>query len=400
MSRATDDEAAATETVAERAAVAAFLSAGFVTTVLWHAWVCDDAFVTFRTLDNFVNGYGLRWNIAERVQGFTHPLWAFLFGGVYFFTREAFYSVFALSAALAFVTVALVALRISVSSGHAVVAVTALSLSHAVVEYSTSGLENALTHVLLAWFAVVFFGGDMDRPRFQRLMWLMGALMLNRLDAIWLVIAPAIYSGWLVHRSNVARSQLMRDVMVGLSPLLLWLAFATIYFGFPLPNTAYAKLNTGIAAGELWHQGFLYALSLLNFDPAAVLCLFAAVLLAVRRGTPTSHRVWLLGALLYCVYTIRVGGDFMQGRFFSAPVVIAAISLARASAPLHRLPMLLASVGSLVLIGLAIPRTQPAKFKARGIADERDHYAANASLLAAKRTPTVDTGILKISAIS
>ena len=39
------------------------------------AWICDDAYITFRTIDNFLHGFGLRWNVAERVQSFTHPLW-------------------------------------------------------------------------------------------------------------------------------------------------------------------------------------------------------------------------------------------------------------------------------------------------------------------------------------
>lgn len=35
--------------------------------VLRNAWVGDDAYISFRTVDNFVNGYGLTWNVAERV---------------------------------------------------------------------------------------------------------------------------------------------------------------------------------------------------------------------------------------------------------------------------------------------------------------------------------------------
>ena len=42
---------------------------------LFSAWVADDAYITFRTIENFHNGYGLRWNITERVQSYTHPLW-------------------------------------------------------------------------------------------------------------------------------------------------------------------------------------------------------------------------------------------------------------------------------------------------------------------------------------
>ena len=60
------------------------------------AWIQDDAFITLRTVDNFVEGYGLRWNPAERVQSYTHPLWMFLLSGLYFFTREAYFTTLAL----------------------------------------------------------------------------------------------------------------------------------------------------------------------------------------------------------------------------------------------------------------------------------------------------------------
>jgi hypothetical protein len=43
-----------------------------------NCYICDDAFITFRTVDNFIHGYGLRWNTIERVQTFTNPLWMFL----------------------------------------------------------------------------------------------------------------------------------------------------------------------------------------------------------------------------------------------------------------------------------------------------------------------------------
>ena len=45
---------------------------------LANAWVCDDAYITFRSIDNLVNGLGPVWNAGERVQAFTHPLWFLL----------------------------------------------------------------------------------------------------------------------------------------------------------------------------------------------------------------------------------------------------------------------------------------------------------------------------------
>lgn len=52
--------------------------------ILAYSWVTDDAFITFRSVMNFVDGYGPVFNVGERVQSFTHPLWFLLlsFGGL------------------------------------------------------------------------------------------------------------------------------------------------------------------------------------------------------------------------------------------------------------------------------------------------------------------------------
>src|SRR3972149_4054050 len=46
--------------------------------VIETAWISDDAFITFRSMENFLHGYGPVFNIGERVQTFTHPLWFLL----------------------------------------------------------------------------------------------------------------------------------------------------------------------------------------------------------------------------------------------------------------------------------------------------------------------------------
>ena len=64
------------------------------------AWLSDDAFITLRTIDNFWNGYGLRWNAIERVQPYTHPLWMLLLAAAYGVTREPQFTTLAVSLAL------------------------------------------------------------------------------------------------------------------------------------------------------------------------------------------------------------------------------------------------------------------------------------------------------------
>ena len=39
------------------------------------AWVCDDAFISFRYAQNLVRGNGLVYNLGERVKGYANLLW-------------------------------------------------------------------------------------------------------------------------------------------------------------------------------------------------------------------------------------------------------------------------------------------------------------------------------------
>ena len=62
--------------------VLALLIAVYATVFVSTAWVGDDAYITFRTVDNFLGGHGLTWNTDERVQAYTHPLWMLVIAAV------------------------------------------------------------------------------------------------------------------------------------------------------------------------------------------------------------------------------------------------------------------------------------------------------------------------------
>lgn len=71
----------------------------FIYSILFYhsSWLSDDSFITFRVVDNFLNGYGLRWNPLERVQVYTHPLWLFLLIPIQWVVREISISAYLLS---------------------------------------------------------------------------------------------------------------------------------------------------------------------------------------------------------------------------------------------------------------------------------------------------------------
>src|SRR6266511_3782860 len=119
------------------------------------AWVADDAFLTMRTVDNFVNGYGLRWNVLERVQIYTHPMWMFLLSGVYYFIRDPFPVFYGLTILLSIIAIYIFGVKFTTSPAKAVVGFSVLIFSKAFIDYSTSWLEIPLTHLLIVVFLAV-----------------------------------------------------------------------------------------------------------------------------------------------------------------------------------------------------------------------------------------------------
>jgi len=310
------------------------------------AWIADDAFITLRTVENLVGGRGLTWNVDERVQANTHPLWMLVLSAAHALTGELQLTVFALQLLTALATAVLLAFAVARTTAATAATVALLAVSRPFVDYSTSGLENALSHLLLVAFLLVLWrDGEQPSDRWA-LPLLAGLAILNRHDLALVVLPPL--AARVLARPDRAR---LAAAAAGMLPLAAWLAFATVYYGFPLPNTAYAKLGTGLTPAELAPQGLLYVRNLLTHSPVTAAVILAGLAEALRR----RDRALGLGVLLYLAYTVRVGGDFMSGRFFTVPFVAALAVLARG--PLER-PRRAGAVliAALVVIGLVWPR--------------------------------------------
>jgi arabinofuranosyltransferase len=120
------------------------------------AWLSDDAFITFRSVDNLVNGYGPTWNSNERVQAFTNTLWMFLHSGLYYFWRNLPAVAYTLSIAVSLLTCLLILWRYRHAPTLGALALLVLSASPSFIDYSTSGLENPLTHLLAVLFVLAW----------------------------------------------------------------------------------------------------------------------------------------------------------------------------------------------------------------------------------------------------
>lgn len=342
------------------------------------AWVCDDACISMRTVDNFTRGLGLTWNDGVRVQAYTHPLWLFLVSAVYYFSHDLYLTLIVVALVTSMTAVCIAVWGVAGSPAVALAGILVLMFSHAFTDFSTSGLENPLTHLLLAVFMVIYLRRQWTPGVLFALTLAASFLVLNRMD-LALLAAPAVAWVWLSMHNKKATIAVL---LAGL-PIVLWLLFSLGYYGFLFPNTAYAKLGTGINHALVVRQSFNYYSHTLAKDPITLLTIALGIgwPLLARNG---KYGALSLGMLLYLVYIVRIGGDFMENRFFAAPFFMALLVLMRMAArmELHKLVpvtvvLLLVSCHAPnipLLSGADYGKTWGSPISRYGICNERQYY--------------------------
>ncbi|HQQ62903.1 MAG TPA: hypothetical protein PLF22_04940 [Pseudomonadales bacterium] len=289
-----------------------------------NAWVGDDAYILFRSLDQLLDGNGPRWNPHERVQVFTCPLWYWLLACGGLFSRNHYLNSILLSAACNI----LLLWNLHKILGNAwkwLLAIVMLVFSQAYFDFTTSGLENPLAYCLLSF--VVRFYLNIDKSPTEttlvRICTASGLLLVTRHD-LSLFVTPLLTHSF--YQSKPVSRRMAIPVTLLLLPLFCWTIFSLIYYGFPFPNTAYAKLGTTIPRTLLLERGYLYfQTSILRDFPS--LFLLPVGILAGCLASNLSVRFIALGILLHLVYVYWIGGDFMRGRFFSWDYLLAVIIL-------------------------------------------------------------------------
>ena len=352
------------------------------------AWLCDDAYITFRTIDNCANGLGLRWNPGERVQAFTHPLWLGVLLGPCALTREVFLTPIAISVATSLAAAAMIPLRIAASGAAAAFSVSVLLFSRAFVDYSTSGLENPLTNLLLAAFVAVFLGFPAGPQRSLLVGTLASLVALNRLDAVLLVL-PAVALELVSDRGSGTRacscsaSCRFSSGSSSASPIR-----------FPISQYSLREAGHGDSVGDLFGKDFITLgtrfreTRLRSGDRLRVLL----ALLARGKGIMLAG-----GLVLYLAYVVRIGGDFVSGRFLSAPLFLSMLLVAANPPRGNRAKWALAFVVAISLSlsapypplatgsGFGTPDTMADWLDVHGIGDERRFYYQDTGLLRYRR---------------
>lgn len=282
----------------------------------------DDPMISMTYARNLVEGHGLNWaRHGEPVEGFTHPLWTFLMVPVNALPlplRDRSLLVQILSLVLMGATV--VAVRRLVldhfsaeRARHWLPAAVLTAFYYPFLYWSLMGMETAL-QALLAVLAVhlslsiVHLGSD----RHLSLWLLCAAAFLLRMDMLHLVAAV---QGYVLLRGGLrpaARRSWIAGLAVFLGVALAYGVFRWVYFHDLLPNTYYLKLY-----GVPLTVRVLRGLDLLAAFVRAHLALLVAVGVGTAVALRRNPRLALPAAvfLLYCAYSVYVGGDVWEKAF-------------------------------------------------------------------------------------
>ena len=312
-------------------------------------WMLDDAFISFRYVENFVTGHGLVYSIGERVEGYTNFLWIMLLSGFHRFYADTVAISRILGVLLNCLTLVLTWLASCRIFGRnrweTLVAPALLATCGAFTTWGLAGMEVPLFTFLvlaaLAWPA--------DRPQSRSshrpppalavesaqppragpqlptavapwpawrpfVAGLLTALaMLTRPEGliVMVVVVLAIATG--LARKDRARTLLI--TIAGFAVLYLpYYVWRYAYYGYPLPNTFYAKV--GATPAQVWRGARYFGTSIIGY-PLTLLTAAAGAIVGRRNELIRSAG---LAVGIFAGYIVLVGGDCMPAFRFFAPI--------------------------------------------------------------------------------
>lgn len=288
----------------------------FIGIITLLAWQSDDAYHAYIMAKNLVDGNGFVYNIGQRATASSCPLFTLVVALGYFVIRDMFFVSLLINIVFSALAYKILVWNFAKTKNQIVFCFAVLASSISFISYTTSGLENSMLFFLAAMFLKVYFSSERYNGKKMFILAILVALIaMTRMDAVLLFAPMAVYV-YLFKRDNVSFIKAVGIGILGLLPFVLWELFATFYFGFPVPNTAYAKLGTDIALRDYLVRGVKYYINAIICDPIVLMVpLFAVIACLIVKKL--QYIFCMSGVALYGLYLLYIGGDFMMGRHFT-----------------------------------------------------------------------------------
>ncbi|MFZ2322812.1 MAG: hypothetical protein WAV89_03840 [Ignavibacteriaceae bacterium] len=305
-------------------------------------FIQDDTYITLQYVKHFADGNGLVFNIGQRVEGFTSLIWVLLLSFTYKlgFNIESVSQVLsmtfgAVNLAMSYFIFYEIAANannkktdVNIIKIFAVLSVLITSLSGTYYYWSVSGMETSLftmfflitVYLYLKYYLnnrlnialpILIFITSLIRPEGN---------LLFALVIVHLFLSTLFETKFSIKQSlkKVFSKNRVKGYVIFLVFFALITLFRIIYFGYPLPNTFYAKTSFSI---EQIKTGLDYFISFASDYLFYGVLLVAPLYLIRYKEKFVSISFLLLSVLVFIVYTIFVGGDVLKQYRFFVPVL-------------------------------------------------------------------------------
>jgi hypothetical protein len=302
----------------------------------------DDANIFFIYARNLANGYGFVYNAGgEKVEGFTSLLWTLICAIALFFSSNPEFIVIIVNIslislgvtfAIAYIQSVFVIQRDSVLERYVwpLVFLVLLVTSPAYMLWnSISLMENALWSTLLLIGTILVIQENIS-SRVINLVFipLSILLLLTRPESLlWVSIFTGILLVRKIWTDRIWHAlkellPLFLSIVVTMSGLTV---FRLSYFGYPLPNTYYAKVSPSLFYN--FSRGIPYFIKYFISNPIVTICILAAILAGVhtvlvimeKKYTDDGRFFLPVLALVGLLAPVVTGGDhFTSFRFYQS----------------------------------------------------------------------------------
>nr|MBN2277498.1 hypothetical protein [candidate division Zixibacteria bacterium] len=283
-----------------------------------YTFLTDDAFISYRYAVNLADGHGLVFNLGEKVEGYTNFLWVLILALIKFLgpAPENAANVLSLVATLILIGMVYsfnrVFLDIRRFTLMGLIAPLLLALSRSFAVWASGGLETRLFTLLIFLAVTTHFRGAFKGDRSYYFSALFFAIAsLTRPEGILLFGSFWAYRLFLNIRCHQKVQPLIKSLMIFIPIVGAHFIFRMLYYGYPFPNTFYAKVT-----GAWFNTGLLYLLTFIH-EYGLYLAIPLAVLLLTRRYDPDRRHI-IMNILIpfapYAIYIAYIGGDHFEYR--------------------------------------------------------------------------------------
>lgn len=299
--------------------------------LLWGVWavanyyVNEDAFISFRYVENLVGGEGLVYNPGVRDEAYSNLFWILLLALPTLLGVPAVVSAPALGILCGAATIYLVwliAKRLTPRRRWAPLAAALVTAAfYPLLVWSGSGLETPLFTLLLTAAALAHL-----RPKSGRFPWtglLLGLAAWTRPEGLAFIVVFAFHH-WFYRRRGAETGSSLSDLLVVLGLVAAQFLFRRFYYGLWLPLPAYVKAGGSLVQLK---YGLGYILFWLLVRAPLLLALPALWGLIKRWRRPAAGLFTLMLAAQFA-FIIYAGGDYMAHYRFLVPVMPALVLLA------------------------------------------------------------------------